>query len=136
MAVDIVIQETIETVDITVSPNIIEVNVTRTSGGGGVQTVTGTTVDNTDPLNPVVETPNLAQVLAIDNKTNEIPILSNSEDGYLYVNDEQTILGNDFGGVKKITISEDTFRFDTTVIYKVLMLIILYMVIIIVIQQL
>ena len=57
----------------------------------------------------------LAETLAEDNKTNEIPILSNSEDGYLYVNDEQTILGNDFGGVKKITISEDTFRFDTTV---------------------
>ena len=35
MAVDIVIQETIDLVDITVTPNIIEVNVTRTSGGGG-----------------------------------------------------------------------------------------------------
>jgi len=35
MAVDIVIQETIDSVDITVNPNIIEVNVTRTSGGGG-----------------------------------------------------------------------------------------------------
>jgi len=62
MAVDIVIQETIETVDITVSPNIIEVNVTRTSGGGGVQTVTGTTVDNTDPLNPVVNVPTLQEI--------------------------------------------------------------------------
>ena len=33
--IDIVVQETIDLVDITVNPNIIEVNVTRTSGGGG-----------------------------------------------------------------------------------------------------
>jgi len=52
MAVDIVIQETIDSVDITVNPNIIEVNVTRTSGGGGgsqnLQQVTdeGNTTDN------------------------------------------------------------------------------------------
>jgi hypothetical protein len=69
MAVDIVIQETIDLVDITVNPNIIEVNVTRTSGGGGgVQSVTGTTVDNTDPLNPVVGVPNLTQVLTVGDK--------------------------------------------------------------------
>jgi hypothetical protein len=68
MAVDIVINETIDLVDITVTPNIIEVNVTRTSGGGGVQTVTGPTVDNTDPLNPIVEVPNLAQVLTVGDR--------------------------------------------------------------------
>jgi hypothetical protein len=40
MAVDIVINETIDSVDITVNPNIIEVNVTRTSGGGaGIPTL-------------------------------------------------------------------------------------------------
>lgn len=42
MAVDIVINETIDVVDITVNPNIIEVNVTRTSGGGGSQTLAQT----------------------------------------------------------------------------------------------
>lgn len=52
MAVDIVIQETIDVVEITVNPNIIEVNVTRTSGGGGTQTLQqvtdeGATTDNT-----------------------------------------------------------------------------------------
>lgn len=63
MAVDITINETIDNVDITVNPNIIEVNVTRTTGGGGgVQSVTGTTVDNTDPLNPIVGVPTLQQV--------------------------------------------------------------------------
>jgi hypothetical protein len=44
MAVDIVINETIDSVDITVNPNIIEVNVTRTSGGGGSQTLAQTLV--------------------------------------------------------------------------------------------
>jgi hypothetical protein len=45
MAVDITINETIDLVDITVNPNIIEVNVTRTSGGGGSQTL-AQTLDN------------------------------------------------------------------------------------------
>lgn len=40
--IDIVVQETIDVVDITVNPNIIEVNVTRTSGGGGSQTLAQT----------------------------------------------------------------------------------------------
>jgi hypothetical protein len=43
--IDIVVQETIDVVDITVNPNIIEVNVTRTSGGGGSQTL-AQTLDN------------------------------------------------------------------------------------------
>jgi hypothetical protein len=42
MSVDITINETIDVVDITVNPNIIEVNVTRTSGGGGSQTLAQT----------------------------------------------------------------------------------------------
>ena len=45
MAVDIVIQETIDLVDITVNPNIIEVNVTRTSGGGGTSQTLAQTLD-------------------------------------------------------------------------------------------
>jgi hypothetical protein len=46
MAVDIVINETIDVVDITVNPNIIEVNVTRTSGGGGGSQTLAQTLDN------------------------------------------------------------------------------------------
>jgi hypothetical protein len=61
MAVDIVIQETIDSVDITVNPNIIEVNVTRTSGGGaGSQT--------------------LAQTLDLGNSTGGENILVNNAD--------------------------------------------------------
>ena len=46
MAVDITINETIDVVDITVNPNIIEVNVTRTSGGGGGSQTLAQTLDN------------------------------------------------------------------------------------------
>lgn len=62
MTVDITIQETINEVDIIVNPNIIEVNITRTSGSGGVQTVTGTTVTGTT-TDRVVGVPNLTQVV-------------------------------------------------------------------------
>ena len=58
--IDIVVQETIDVVDITVNPNIIEVNVTRTSGGGGSQT--------------------LAQTLDIGNQTGGENILVNNAD--------------------------------------------------------
>ena len=59
--IDIVIQETIDLVDITVNPNIIEVNVTRTSGGGaGSQT--------------------LAQTLDLGNVTGGTNILVNNAD--------------------------------------------------------
>jgi hypothetical protein len=60
MAVDIVINETIDSVDITVNPNIIEVNVTKTSGGGGSQT--------------------LAQTLDLGNQTGGENILINNAD--------------------------------------------------------
>ena len=65
---------------------------------------------------PVVgTTPTLAETLAIDNKTNDIPIFSNNGNGYAYVNDEQTVIGNDFGGTKKITMNEDSFAIETNV---------------------
>jgi len=56
MAVDITINETIDSVDITVNPNIIEVNVTRTSGGGGFQTWSQTLDNgrNTGGFNPLI----------------------------------------------------------------------------------
>jgi len=72
---------------------IWELVISNKSTGGGSGTVTsvsGDTVDNTDPLNPVVETPNLTQVLAIDNKTNDIPIVSNNGKAVVYVNDDYT----------------------------------------------
>jgi len=37
----------------------------------GVQTVTGTTVDNTDPLNPIVDVPTLQQVTTAGNETTD-----------------------------------------------------------------
>jgi hypothetical protein len=69
MATEIDIAVTTTTYDVTIvaEPNEYIVNIT-TGGGGGVQTVTGPTVDNTDPLNPIVEVPNLAQVLTVGDR--------------------------------------------------------------------
>ena len=53
MAVDITINETIDVVDITVNPNIIEVNVTRTSGGGGSQNLQQVTDEGATTTNPI-----------------------------------------------------------------------------------
>jgi copper chaperone CopZ len=38
-------------------------------GGGGVQSVSGSLVDNTDPANPIVNTPTFNEVLTEDNET-------------------------------------------------------------------
>jgi hypothetical protein len=79
MAVDITINETIDLVDITVNPNIIEVNVTRTSGGGGNQT--------------------LAQTLVLGNTTGGENILINDADAIELENGSSLKKGTyDFGG--------------------------------------
>jgi hypothetical protein len=64
MATEIDIAVTTTTYDVTIvaEPNEYIVNITTGGGGGGVQSVTGTTVDNTDPLNPVVGVPTFQQV--------------------------------------------------------------------------
>jgi len=97
--IDIIIQETVNDVEITVNQTVITVNVTRTTGGGGggVESVTGDLVDNTDPLNPIINTPTLAQTLAEDNKTNDIPIVSNNGYSAINVNDDYLQIGYDNG---------------------------------------
>ena len=52
--IDIVVQETIDVVDITVNPNIIEVNVTRTSGGGGSQNLQQVTDEGNTTTNDII----------------------------------------------------------------------------------
>lgn len=156
MSVDIIIQETVNEVDITVNQNVITVNVTRTTGSGGVESIngeTGVVVLTTDNVNeglinlyftaarvretvltgisfvsgiaitatdtilsafgklqkqisslgavafsnnyndldnkPTIPSPqNLSQTLAIDNKTNDIPIISNNGKARVDVNDD------------------------------------------------
>lgn len=63
--IDIAVTTTTYNVSITAEPNEYIVNIT-TNGGSGIESVTGTTVNNTDPLNPIVEVPNLTQVLTQD----------------------------------------------------------------------
>ncbi len=86
MAVDITINETIDVIDITVNPNIIEVNVTRTSGGGGSQT--------------------LAQTLALGNTTGGENIVINNADSVQLENGSSLKKGNyNFGangGISRI----------------------------------
>jgi hypothetical protein len=78
MAVDITINETIDSVDITVNPNIIEVNVTRTSGAGS-QT--------------------LAQTLALGNITGGENIVINNADAVQLENTSSLQKGTyNFGG--------------------------------------
>jgi hypothetical protein len=88
MAVDITINETIDVVDITVNPNIIEVNVTRTSGGGGSQT--------------------LAQTLDLGNETGGENILVNNADAIELENSSklsQGIVDAGTGGNKGIALT-------------------------------
>ena len=66
--IDIAVTTTTYNVTIVAEPNEYVVNITTNASGGGVESVTGTTVDNTDPLNPVVGVPNLMQVLAVGDR--------------------------------------------------------------------
>ena len=77
------------------------------SGGVGVQSVTGTTVDNTDPENPVVGVPNLPQVLTVGDKIFEqISASRNFEltDRTKYL----LVYGN---GTVTVTLNESSFFF-------------------------
>jgi hypothetical protein len=89
MAVDITINETIDVVDITVNPNIIEVNVTRTSGGGGGSQT-------------------LAQTLDLGNTTGGENILVNNADAIELENSSklsQGIVDSGTGGNKGIALT-------------------------------
>jgi hypothetical protein len=87
--IDIVVQETIDVVDITVNPNIIEVNVTRTSGGGGGSQT-------------------LAQTLDLGNETGGENILVNNNDAIELENSSklsQGIVDAGTGGNKGIALT-------------------------------
>jgi hypothetical protein len=54
--------------------------------GGGVESVTGDLVNNTDPLNPIINTPTLNEVLAENNETDGEDILITDGDKILLDN--------------------------------------------------
>lgn len=135
-AIDIAVTTTTYNVSITAEPNEYIVNITTNSGGGGaVDSVNGQTGvviipiptntsdlvnDGEDGVNPFITAADvvaksLAETLAVDNKTNDVPIVSNNGNGYAYVNDEQTVIGNDLGGAKRIIMNEDSFDIITPV---------------------
>jgi len=94
MSVDITIQETVNEVDITVNQNVITVNVTRTTGGGGVDSVTGTLVDNTDPNNPVINTPTKTSDLTNDGENNTSTFVESNELGAVAFSNNYNDLDN------------------------------------------
>ena len=61
--IDINVNKTVEDVTINVTEEVIQVNINTVTGGGGIESVTGTAVDNTDPLNPIVNISTLQEVL-------------------------------------------------------------------------
>jgi len=58
---------------------------------------------------------NLAQTLLIDNKTNDIPIVSNDGNSYGYIIDEHIQIGNETSGIKRLTMEEDNYAFLSNV---------------------
>ena len=85
MAVDITINETIDVVDITVNPNIIEVNVTRTSGGGaGSQNLQQVTDEgNTTTNDIIVSKATGTSFIQVANNSNTLTFQVDSVDGSL-----------------------------------------------------
>jgi hypothetical protein len=61
--IDINVTPTIQEVTINTVDNITVINVNTQSGGGGIESVTGTAVDNTDPDNPVIDISTLQEVM-------------------------------------------------------------------------
>lgn len=57
------------------------------SGGTGVQSVTGPDVDDNDPQNPIVNTPSLFRVTQVSNQTSDQIIIKNDVSGLVYKND-------------------------------------------------
>jgi hypothetical protein len=56
---------------------------------------------------------NLAQVLAVDNKTNSIPIVSNDGTSYVLIDENGSIVIQSFDGVKQLNIAVDSFLFNS-----------------------
>lgn len=53
--------------------NILSINKKISSGGSGIQSISGDSVDNTDPSNPVINTPTLVDVLKSPGADNFVP---------------------------------------------------------------
>ena len=87
--IDINVTPTIQEVTINTVDNITVINVNTQSGGGGIESVTGTAVDNTDPDNPVINIPTLQEVLE---EQGRMPLEINSNYNFQSSNKYQTII--------------------------------------------
>ena len=87
--------------------------VTNTSDGNKPYYFDGTS------WRPVVgTTETLAQTLAEDNKTNDIPIVSNDGKSSVYIADDYVQIRNQSGGDKRLTIEEDNYSFLSNTRYQ------------------
>jgi hypothetical protein len=72
--IDINVAQTVEEVTINVVDNVIQVNINQVNGGGGIESVvagTNITVDNTDPLNPIINA-NADAVTSVNSDTGAV----------------------------------------------------------------
>jgi hypothetical protein len=72
--IDINVAQTVEEVTINVVDNVIQVNINQVNGGGGIESVvagTNITVDNTDPLNPIINA-NADAVTSVNSETGAV----------------------------------------------------------------
>jgi hypothetical protein len=72
--IDINVAQTVEEVTINVTEEVIQVNINQVNGGGGIESVvagTNITVDNTDPLNPIINA-NADAVTSVNSDTGAV----------------------------------------------------------------
>jgi hypothetical protein len=72
--IDINVAQTVEEVTINVTEEVIQVNINTINGGGGIESVvagTNITVDNTDPLNPIINA-NADAVTSVNSDTGAV----------------------------------------------------------------
>lgn len=90
--------------------------VDKQSGGGGIETVTGTLVDNTDPLNPIINKQDIDSVLNTGNTTSN-GVVFFSESSGVEINTEnapQSIIFYDDSGVLSFMNKEAFYLSDTS----------------------
>jgi hypothetical protein len=83
---------------------VTELVINSGSGGGGVgvQSVTGTTVDNTDPLNPIVGVPTLQQVTDEGATTDNVITVTDGNGNETQIQIAQIQIQDEFGSTSQI----------------------------------
>jgi hypothetical protein len=98
--IEINVTKNIENVEINVEPNVTQVIITEVNGGGGgVESVTGNIVDNTDPSNPTIDFTAGNYDLADFTNESSDPFVRESELPSVTPNIEQVLEQGNYDGV-------------------------------------